>query len=187
MSRFLLGAAGRGKSPPAPQAPQPWGRGEEAVQKGKRVLIHKHKLTDTDTHRHINEQPSSSDKPHAPKSQERSQRGQHGRGRGRSVPPRSTQAPRRPAPAVSGASSGAGSSPARTSGRPMLNLQPARGRLLRRPRWLCSRGSCLSAPPYRRRSARARRLPDPSLRPRLPPRRPAGFSGGVPRSWSRRC
>lgn len=59
---------------------------------------------------------------------------------------------------------------------------------LKRPRWLCSTGSCLSALAYRSRSARARRLPDrPPPQPRLPRGRPRGFSVRVRRSWNRRC
>lgn len=177
------------KVPACPQSPEPWGRGE-AFQKDKIVLIHKTNLqTRTYTDTQINGRPLPISLT-LPSLKRGPQRGQH------SGAAEAEGSPCRPAarslPGALGACGlrgvlGAGSSPARTSGRPMLNLQPARGRELRRPRWLCSKGSCLSAPPYRRRSARARRLPDLSPRPRLPPRRPAGFSVGVPRSWSRRC
>lgn len=169
-SRFLLAGPGE-ESPRRPPSPPP-GAGR-AFPEDRIVLIHETHGR-TQTHRHTHERPSSCDKPHAP-SGERSPAG----------PPRSTVSPgarRRRSPGRPRA----GRSPALPTGRPLLQLQP-RGPGLRRPRWLCSTGSCLSAPPYRSRSARARRLPDPAPRPRLPPRRPAGFSGGVPRSWSRRC
>lgn len=83
----------------------------------------------------------------------------------------------RPAPTVS-----ARPFPAALRGLPLLKLQPLRSRGIRRPRWLCSRGSCLSEPACRSRSARARRLPGRPPPPLLPPGRPQGFSVGVPRS-----
>lgn len=81
-----------------------------------------------------------------------------------------------------GSSSRPGKAPAALRGLPLLKLQPLGCRGLRRPRWLCSRGSCLSTPACRSRSARARRLPGRPPPPLFLLGRPQGFSVGVRRS-----
>lgn len=174
------------KVPVCPQSPKPWERGD-AFQKDRRVLIQQDTRTYTDRTLHKSERASSSDEPHAPRSPEATA------GRlGPAGPPSPGASPccrQRPqSPPRAQRLRSRGRPRSLTSGPPRGSASFRRGRPgLRRPRWLCSKGSCLSAPAYRSRSARAPRLPPRSPLPRLPRGRPRGFSATVPRSWNRRC
>lgn len=171
-----------------PQSLKPRGRG--GAFQNHRTVSTQDKLTHGHTHTHtsrdtkVNDRSSSSDKPptlglcvrlesHGPAGLPPS---------GAMCCPAATSLPYAPSAYGLGSSSRPGKATAALRGRPLLQLQPLGPRGLRRPRWLCSRGSCLSAPACRSRSAPARRLPGRSPPPPLPPGRPQGFSVGVPRS-----
>lgn len=164
----------------APKSLKPRGRG--GAFQNHRTVSTQDKLTHGHTQtQKVNDRSSSSDKPptlglyvrlesHGPAGLPRSERCA------------ARQQPFAPSANGLGSPSRPGKATAALRGRPLLKLQPLGPRELRRPRWLCSRGSCLSAPACRSRSARARRLPGRSPPPPLPPGHPQGFSVGVPRS-----
>lgn len=168
----------------APKSLKPRGRGGAFQNHRTNSLNTRQTYTRTHTDTKVNDRSSSSDKPptlglyvrlesHGPAGLPRS---------GRCAARQQPVSPSRPAPTVSARPRGREKATAALRGRPLLKLQPLGPRELRRPRWLCSRGSCLSAPACRSRSARVRRLPGRSPPPPLPPGRPQGFSVGVPRS-----
>lgn len=174
---MLLAEESPGLRPQKSQAP---GKGW-CIPEPQNSLNTRQTYTRTHTDTKVNDRSSSSDKPptlglyvrlesHGPAGLPRSERCA------------ARQQPFAPSANGLGSPSRPGKATAALRGRPLLKLQPLGPRELRRPRWLCSRGSCLSAPACRSRSARARRLPGRSPPPPLPPGHPQGFSVGVPRS-----
>lgn len=181
-SSFLFCAAGRGKSlsaPPKSQAPgKRW-----CIPEPQNSLNTRQTYTRTHTDTKVNDRSSPSNKP--PTLGLRMRLESHGP----AGLPLLGQCAARQQPVSLRAQRlrswlvlTAGKGPGHTWGLPLLKLQPLGSRGLRRPRWLCSKGSCLSAPPCRSRSVRARRLPGRPPPPPLPLGRPQGFSVGVPRS-----
>lgn len=180
---FLFCAAGRGKSLSAPPKSQAPGKGW-CIPEPQNSFNTRQTYTRTHTDTKVNDRSSSSNKP--PTLGLRMRLESHGPAglplSGAMCCPAATSLPYAPSAYGLGSSSRPGKAPAALRGLPLLKLQPLGSRGLRRPRWLCSRGSCLSAPACRSRSAPARRLPGRPPPPPLPLGRPRGFSVGVPRS-----
>lgn len=182
-SSFLFCAAGRGKSLSAPPKSQAPGKGW-CIPEPQNSLNTRQTYTRTHTDTKVNDRSSSSNKP--PTLGLRMRLESHGPAGlpllGRCAARQQPVSPARPAPTVSARPRG------RAKPRPHFgdsccsssSRSGAGG--LRRPRWLCSRGSCLSTPACRSRSAPARRLPGRPPPPLLPLGRPQGFSVGVRRS-----
>lgn len=188
-SHFLLGAAGGGKSQSAPSLLSP-GKGvmhsrrTNSLNSTRQTYIHGH----TQTQKLMTVLFQSASHSQVSGDQRHSAAGPPTPSAVRSRPGSTPSLPSALSAWGVGASRQPGGTQPSRWGRP--RIQPpfrtgAQG--LRRPRWQCSKGSCLSAPAYRSRSAQALRLPPRSPLPRLPPGRPRGFSVRVPRSWNRRC
>lgn len=165
-----------------PQKSQAPGKGW-CIPEPQNSLNTRQTYTRTHTDTKFNDRSSSSDKPPTlGLCETREPRPSRAAPFGAMCCPAATSLPYAPSAYGLGWSSRPGKATAALGGRPLLKLQPLGPRGLRRPRWLCSRGSCLSAPACRSRSAPARRLPGRSPPPLLPPGRPQGFFVGVPRS-----
>lgn len=115
----------RRKVPVCPQPPKPRGRGD-ALQRDKIVFTQRDKLTDTNTKVHDRAPPTRLTLPSLKRRPERLRTAGR-QARGQSVPPGGTRSPPRARRRRPLGRPRSRRGPALTSGRPLLNLFPARG------------------------------------------------------------